>query len=67
MANNKIIWNINEKEQIEIGVDPRDCYIGLNKKVVGKFYVGKTHYHPTIFNVYQEVCKIDKQGGYYEG
>ncbi|MBQ6935030.1 MAG: hypothetical protein IJN49_00650 [Clostridia bacterium] len=67
LANNKIIWNINEKEQIEIGVDPRDCYIGLNKKVVGKFYVGKTHYHPTIFNVYQEVCKIDKQGGYYEG
>lgn len=65
LSHNTIIWNINEKEQIEIGVDPGDCYIGLNKKVVGKFYASKTHYHATIFNVYQEVCRINKQGGYY--
>lgn len=67
LSHNTIIWNINEKEQIEIGVDPRDCCIALKKKLVSKLYNEKTHYHPTIFNVYQEVCKINKQGGYYEG
>ena len=64
LSDKKIIWNINEKEQIEIGVDPRDCYIGLNKKVAGILYANKTHSHATIFNVYQEVCKINKQGGF---
>lgn len=66
LSHNTILWNINEREQIEIGVDPRDCCIALNKKFIGNFYIEKTHYHPTIFNVYQEVCKINKQGGYYE-
>ncbi len=64
LSHNTIIWNINEKEQIEIGVDPRDCCIALKKKLVSNFYNEKTHYHPTIFNVYQEVCKINKQGGF---
>ncbi len=62
LSHNTIVWNINEKEQIEIGVDPRDCCIALKKKLVSNFYNEKTHYHPTIFNVYQEVCKINKQG-----
>lgn len=66
LSHNTIIWTINEKEQIEISVSSQDCCVSLNR-IVGKFYIPKTHYHTTIFNVYQEVCKINKQGGYYEG
>lgn len=60
--NGNIIWNLYESIQIDIGVDPHDCYLGVNKKVFGKIESGITHWHPTIFEIYDEVCKIGKRG-----
>jgi len=56
-----IIWSLHENIRIEIGVDPRDCYLGVSK-LLGKVERGITHWHPTIFEIYDEVCSIGKRG-----
>lgn len=60
--NGNIVWDLYESIQIEIDVDPRDCYLSVNKRVFGKIESGITHWHPTIFEIYDEVCKIGKRG-----
>lgn len=60
--NGNIVWDLYESIQIHICVDPRDCYIGVNKKAFGKVESEITHWHPTIFEMYDEVCKIGKRG-----
>ncbi len=60
--NGNIVWNVYDSIQIDIGVDPRDCYVGLSKKVLGKIESCITHWHSTIFEIYDEVCKIGKRG-----
>lgn len=60
--NGNIVWDLYESIQINIGVDPHDCYLGVNKKVFGKIESGITHWHSTIFEIYDEVCKIGKRG-----
>lgn len=61
--NNEIIeWHLYENIQIEIGVAPQDCYFGVNKLLFGKVGSGITHWHPTIFEIYDEVCKIGIRG-----
>lgn len=58
----KIQWELYDNIIIEIGVDPQDCYLGINKILFGKIESGITHWHPTIFEIYDEVCKIGKCG-----
>ncbi len=58
----KIYWDLYDDIQVEIGVDPRDCYIGVSKKLFGKIDSGITHWHPTIYDVYNDVCAIGKRG-----
>jgi len=57
-----IIWNLYDSIQIDIGIDSRECYLGVNKKSFGKIGSGITHWHPTNFEIYDEVCKIGKRG-----
>ena len=57
-----IYWDLYDDIQVEIGVDPRDCYIGVSKKIFGKIDSGITHWHPTIYDVYNDVCAIGKRG-----
>lgn len=57
-----IRWRIREDIQITLGVDPHDCYIGVDKLLFGKIESGITHWHPTAFEMYDEVCKIGKRG-----
>lgn len=62
IANNgTIVWDLYDSFQIEIGVDPRDCYLGIDKKI-GKIKSGITHWHPNIYEIYHEVCQIGKKG-----
>lgn len=57
-----IEWDLYDSIQIEIGVDPGDCYLSVNKKVFGKIESEITHWHPTMFEIYDEVCKMGKRG-----
>ena len=57
-----IRWRIREDIQIALGVDPHDCYIGVEKLFLGKIESGITHWHPTEYEIYDEVCKIGKRG-----
>ena len=57
-----IVWNLYDDIRIELGVDPHDCYLGVSKMLFGKVESGLTHWHPTAFEIYNEVCKIGKRG-----
>ena len=57
--NGNINWNLYDNIQIDLGVDVGDCYIGVNKKTPLR---GLVHWHPTIFEIYGEVCKIGTHG-----
>lgn len=60
--NGNIIWDLYDSFQVEIGVDPNDCYIEIYKRNAGKFASSITHWHPTIFEIYDEVCELGKCG-----
>ena len=57
-----ICWRIREDIQITLGVDPRDCYIGVDRLLNGKLPIGITHWHPTVYEIYDEVCEIGRRG-----
>ncbi len=58
----KIMWHLYENIIIELGVDPRSCYFGVSKLLFGKIESGITHWHPSNFEIYDEVCNIGKRG-----
>ena len=60
--NGNIVWDLYDSFQVEIGVDPNDCYIEIYKKNSGKFASPITHWHPTVFEIYDEVCELGKRG-----
>ena len=57
-----ITWNLSENIVIEIGVGTPECYIGINKSHGGKVGGEITHLHPSVFEIYDEICKIGKRG-----
>ena len=57
-----IRWHIREDIQITLGVDLRDCYIGVDKLLFGKIESGITHWHPTAYEIYNEVREIGRRG-----
>ena len=57
-----IIWNLYDGIRIELSVDSYDCYLGVMKMLFGKVESELTHWHPTAFEIYNEVCKIGKCG-----
>ena len=60
--NGNIIWDLYDNIRIENGVDHGDCYLGISKMMFGKVESGLTHWHPTAFEIYNEVSKIGKRG-----
>lgn len=57
-----ITWNLSENIVIEIGVGTPECYIGVNKSHGGKVGGEITHLHPSVFEIYDEICKIGRRG-----
>lgn len=57
-----ILWDLYDAIQIDMGVTPGDCYIGVNRKVFGQAKYGITHWHPTAFELYDDVCNMGKRG-----
>lgn len=60
--NTKIEWDFCEHFKITLGVDPRDCYLGISKQLFGKAESSITHWHPSIFEIYNEVRTLGKRG-----
>ncbi len=61
-GNENIEWRLHENIKIELGVDPRDCYVGVSILLFGKVESSITHWHPTIFEIYDDVCNVGKRG-----
>lgn len=57
-----IVWDLNESIKIEIGFDTEECYFGMSKVLSGKIEKQITHWHPTLLEVYRDVCRIGKCG-----
>ena len=57
-----ICWRIREDIQITLGVDPHDCYMSVERLLFGKIESGITHWHPTEYEIYDEVCEIGRRG-----
>lgn len=57
-----ICWRIREDIQITLGVDPHDCYMSVERLLFGKIESGITHWHPTVYEIYDEVCEIGLRG-----
>ena len=57
-----ITWNLSENIVIEIGVGTPECYIGINKSHGGKVGGEIMHLHPSVFEIYDEICKIGRRG-----
>ena len=57
-----IVWDLYENIRIEISVDSCDCYLEVSKLSLGKIAGEITHWHPTVFEIYDEACSIGKRG-----
>jgi hypothetical protein len=55
-----IEWRLHENIKIELAVDPRDCYFGVSRLLFGEVESGITHWHPTIFEIYDDVCNVGR-------
>lgn len=60
--NGNIHWDLYKNIQIDIGVDTGDCYFSVDKKLSGKIESEMTHWHPTIYEIYDDVCKVGMPG-----
>ena len=52
-----IYWKISERIHLEIGVNDNDSTISVERG-----YMGITHWHPSNFEVFRDVCAIGKRG-----
>lgn len=57
LRNDIIYWKISEKIHLEIGVDDNESMISVERK-----YTEITHWHPSNFEVFHDVCAIGKPG-----
>lgn len=56
----QVLWDLNES--IRICIDPSDCYFGVSKKRPGKADKNIVHWYSSMFEIYDEVCRIGKRG-----
>lgn len=57
-----ICWDLYKGIQINISVDPQDCCFSINKRLFGKIESGITHWHPTIYEIYNDIYEIGMPG-----
>lgn len=60
-GNGNIRWDLYEDFWVEIGVEPQDCFVGVNRKRGGGLE-GFTHWHPTAFEIYETVLDLGTCG-----
>lgn len=52
-----IQWNLYENASVQIDVNPGDCYINIEKQ-----HKSVTHWHPTCYDIYNEVLNLGLKG-----
>lgn len=57
-----VVWDLYENIKLEISLEESECCFSVSKTIFGKVESGITHWHPTAFDVYEEICKIGKEG-----
>lgn len=57
-----IHWQITEEICAEIAADNRDGYFSVSRKSLGFFEEGITHWHPSPYEIYNDVCKLGLKG-----
>lgn len=62
MENGSIRWELSSDIQIEIYAAPEDSNILIKKKCNSGTLKEITHWHPAIFEIYEDVCKIGMYG-----
>ena len=60
--NGIIRWDFNEDFLIDIEVNPNDCLLGISKKSKFNIKTEIHHWHPSVFEVYDDVLKIGTLG-----
>lgn len=60
--NGQIHWDLYPGFRIDIDVAPEDCYVRVNRLLPGGTARELTHWHPTVYEIYDEVCKLGMPG-----
>jgi len=58
--NESISWNVYDGAQIEISIGLSDCCIAVIRNGFGKIKNEMTHWHPSLYEIYGEVCELGK-------
>ena len=58
----QIRWYLYDGFVMHLSVDQRDCYIGIERLVLGKIESNITHWHPDHSTIFNDVCQMGKQG-----
>lgn len=57
VADDTVFWNLYDDVSIQISVDGEECICSIHKNAWEI-----THWHPSIYEIYDEVCKMGKRG-----
>ena len=60
--NGQIRWDLYPGFRIDIDVDPEDCTVRVNRLLPRGTARELTHWHPSVYEIYGEVCKLGMPG-----
>ena len=55
-------WELYEGFTVSIGINRREGYIGIEKRLAGKITDGLTHWHPALDEIYGQLCIMGRPG-----
>lgn len=59
---NKIIWHLFDNADIVVEADCDECYVSIDKTILGGVKKSLTHWHPSPYELYSTIIKIGKKG-----
>lgn len=55
-------WQLYDNMKLEIYATPGDCRVELKKRLFRNVEASVTHWHPGLFEIYDELCRIGRRG-----
>lgn len=62
LVDHTIFWSIGEVYLIVVTQDIDEYHIEVSKRTFGKIYNPLTHWHPSYYEVYSDICAIGTRG-----
>ncbi len=62
LVEGSIHWQLTEEISAEVIADPRDGYFYISRTLFGSYEDSITHWHPSPYEIYNDVCKIGLKG-----